>query len=189
MLDAAGGAQLLLVAHSLGAQLVGETLASDSTLRTALRASPLRTLAYFAPDVAIDRFNAYILPATNALAERIVLYASTKDRLLALSRAVNRSERSGLLRKATLPPAGLELIDVTRGASAENPIQRVFGSHHALRRASAALFDLFSIVAQGYSADCRERLGTAHANTLGIWELTAMSPPLVSVAARCTRVQ
>lgn len=187
LIDAAGSQQLLVAAHSLGAQLVGETLAGDSTLRRALGAAPLRALAYFAPDVATTRFNDFVLPATAPLARRVVIYASSNDKLLALSRAVNRSERAGLLRGAVVLPDGLELVDVTRGLSAETRIQRLFGSHHALRRATSALFDLFAIVANGYRAACRAALGTARVNATGIWELTAVSPPWHAASGACVR--
>lgn len=187
LLDATGSEHLLVVAHSLGAQLVGETLAADSALRRELGTSPLRALAYFAPDVATTRFNDVVLPATVPLARRVVIYASANDKLLALSRAVNGSERAGLIRGQPSPPRGLELIDVTRGLSAETRLQRAFGSHHALRRATSALFDLFTIVANGLSATCRETLGTAKVNGRGVWELTAIMPPWQGTTQECVR--
>lgn len=189
LLEATASEQLLVVAHSLGAQLVGETLAADSGLRRELGASPLRALAYFAPDVATTRFNDVVLPATMPLARRVVIYASSNDKLLALSRAVNGSERAGLLRGKPSPPRGLELVDVTRGLSAETRLQRAFGSHHALRRATSALYDLFTIVANGLSATCRERRGTARVNARGIWELTAVLPPWQGTTQGCVRHQ
>ena len=187
LLAAGGSDRLLIIAHSLGAQLVGETLASDSTLRRHLRTAPLRALAYFAPDVATARFNDVVLPATATLARRVVIYASSNDKLLTLSRRVNRSERAGLLRGTVSIPSGLELVDVTRGLSAETRLQRMLGSHHALRRATSALFDLFAIVANGYRAECRATLGTAQMKETGIWELTSMSPPWQYAAGTCTR--
>ncbi len=187
LIDAAGSGQLLVVAHSLGAQIVGETLTADSTLRRRLGEVPLRALAYFAPDVATSRFNDVVLPATMPLARRVAIYASSNDKLLTLSRRINRSERAGLLRGTASPPRGLDLVDVTRGLSAENRIQRLFGSHHALRRATSALFDLLTIVANGVPASCRATLGTASVNARGIWELTAIPPPWHDSIGSCIR--
>lgn len=187
LIDAAGSQQLLVVAHSLGAQLVGETLTADSTLRRTLERAPLRALAYFAPDVATSRFNQVVLPATSPLARRVVIYASSNDKLLTLSRTVNRSERAGLLRGNAALPVGLDLVDVTRGLSAENRVQRLFGSHHALRRATSALFDLFTVVANGLPPACRESFGTARVNTRGVWELTDVLPPWDHPIAGCVQ--
>lgn len=187
MLPAIGGSNLLIVAHSMGAQLVGETLADDHQLRDALASNPLRALAFLAPDVESRYFNEAQLPLLTPLAQRVVVYASTDDRMLTISRAVNRSDRAGLIRGRPMSPRGVEFVDATDGYSAENAVQRVIGSHHTIRRASAALFDLMHVVAGGYSADCRATLGTASLAPEGTWKLTTLSPPLLSALADCSR--
>ncbi len=96
LLAAIGGAHLLVVSHSMGAQLVGETIATDRELRAALAADPLRALAFFAPDVNAAHFNDVVLPAVAPFARRVVVYVASDDRMLALSRAINSSERAGL---------------------------------------------------------------------------------------------
>jgi hypothetical protein len=186
VLDAVGGARLLVVAHSLGAQLVGEALASDSVLRARLGADPLRALAFFAPDVETNRFGDVYVPSVAPLARRVVLYAAADDRLLTMSRLVNGSDRAGLhIGRPPLVRAGLETVDVTAGLSAESWLLRVFGTHHALRRASAALFDLMHVVGGGHPAECREALGTAVPHEDGGWRLTPDAPPPIGSVGGC----
>jgi hypothetical protein len=118
------------------------------------------------------------------------LYASSNDRLLAISRTVNKAERAGLIHGAEgtlLSMDGLESVDVTRGAAAENVWQRNLGSHHALRRSSGALFDIAWIVGGRHGADCRAVLGTATVRTDGTWRLTSRPPPSPSSLSDCTR--
>ena len=186
VLDAVGGSRLLVVAHSLGAQLVGESLAGDSALRSRLTSSPLQSLAFFAPDVERSRFSDVYIPALGPLARRVVLYAAADDRLLAMSRLVNSTHRAGLIsERAALVRNGLETVDVTAGLSAESWALRVFGTHHALRRASAALFDLVHLVGGGYPPECRGALGTAELDGDGEWRLTPGAPPPVSALEGC----
>lgn len=187
VLPAIGGGQLLVVAHSMGAQLVGETFADDPVLRRALSTDPLRGLVFFAPDVPTPHFRDVVLPAVTSLTRRVVIYASSDDRLLTLSRAINHSERAGLIRGATPRFAGVETVDATAGLRAENRTQRVLGTHHTLRRASGALFDLAHIVAGSYSATCRATLGTAVAVAEGFWKLTPLHPPTLATLASCSR--
>ena len=186
LLPVVGGAHLLLVAHSLGAQIVGESLAGDSALRGALGADPLRALAFFAPDVETRRFRDHILSATRSLARRVVVYGSVDDRVLTLSRSFNKSERAGLIRGPAKAHPGVETVDATDGTAAEDRLQRVLGSHHALRRASAALFDLVHIVGRSRDAACRLTLGTATGVEQGVWRLTRLPLPPLSVLEACS---
>jgi esterase/lipase superfamily enzyme len=186
--DVVGGRNLLVVAHSMGSQVVGATLGADSALRSVLAApeQQLRGVAFVAPDISTTHFGDHVLPRITALARRIVVYASLDDRMLQLSRTVNDNERLGLLRETTVPFSGVETIDTTEGASAESSTQRMVGTHHAVRRESAALFDMH-IVARGYAADCRATMKTAVLGPRGIWKLTAQSLPPLSALATCAR--
>ncbi|MEQ1690466.1 MAG: alpha/beta hydrolase [Gemmatimonas sp.] len=180
VLDAVGGAHVLLVAHSLGAQVTSATLAGNDSLRQRLAADPLRAFAFFAPDVDAKRFRDTVVPAMLPLTHRLLLYASEHDRILQMSKALNKGDRAGLIRGSPPLPirlAGLETIDVTDGLASGGWMQRVFGSHHGLNRASAALFDLTQLVARKFPAACRATLGTASLLIGGEWRLTSMSPP------------
>jgi esterase/lipase superfamily enzyme len=190
MLGAVGGRHLLLVAHSMGAQLTSDALHADTVLRARLTAERLRALAYFAPDLDAERFRAVIVPSMRPLTRRVVLYASGKDRTLRISQSINKSERAGLLGAEAIGPYDrslFETVDITDGWSAEGMWQRLFGSHHSLSRASAALFDLMHIVAREYPPSCRSTLGTAILNDAGDWRLTESAPPSPSALSACER--
>lgn len=189
---AVGGEQLLAVAHSLGGQLVGESLMSDAGLGAALRERPLRGLAFVSPDVEAGHFGDVLVPGLRPLTSRLVLYASAGDRVLALSRFVNDSERAGLIAIAEDGPVvrpGLETVDMTKGEYADAAWVQMFGTRHALRRKSAALFDLIQIVGGREAPSCRLTLETATQTPTGVWVLTDTAVPDPDAVLRCRGVE
>ena len=187
LISSLGSNHLVVVAHSMGSQVVGSALAEDTLLRAVLAEGRLRGLAFIAPDIETQYFNGLVIPAIRPLTQRIVIYASSNDRVLQLSRAINRTGRAGLIRDETVSFSGVEIVDTTEGASAENPAHRVVGTHHAIKRASAVLFDLH-IIFGGYAADCRATLGTGELQSRGSWKLSAATPPPLSALAACARL-
>ncbi len=184
--EAIGGARLMLIAHSLGGQLIGEAFHDDSTLRARLRDDPLRAVAFVSPDIERQRFVTRIAPATAPLTQRLLLYASADDRVLFFSERVNESERAGRIADELLPRVvDVEAVDMTDGQYANSWLVHTFGTRHALRRKSAALFDLIHIVGAQRSPDCRLTLGTAVAVEAGVWKLTSVPVPAPSAATRC----
>jgi esterase/lipase superfamily enzyme len=185
VVGAVGASQLLLVAHSLGGQLVGETLAQDIPLRTFLGAAPLRAIAFVAPDVEARRFTEYTVPALEALTDRLVLYTSSRDRVLEVSGDRSATRRAGRHRSTPLSHAGLETVDATDGLRAEGWLQRTFGNHHAIGQATASLFDLSWIVGGRRPPDCRRAIGSAESSAAGVWVLANTLPAAQAVAERC----
>jgi esterase/lipase superfamily enzyme len=186
---ATGGARLMLIAHSLGGQLVGEAFRQDSALRGTLREDPLRAVAFVSPDVALDRFGDSIAPAAQPLTQRLLLYASSDDRVLFFSEWVNDGERAGRItgERPTMPVFdGVESVDMTDGRYANSWLVHTFGTRHALRRKSAALFDLVHIVGAQRPPECRAALGTGERMKDGAWRLTSVPVPPPSAVARCT---
>jgi esterase/lipase superfamily enzyme len=184
LLRSVGGAHLMLIAHSMGAQLVARAFTEDATLRTTLQSAPLRVLAYFSPDLSTRYFDDVVAPAMTSIAQRTLLYAASDDRMLALSRGVNQSERAGLI-STDSEPAVVETIDATEGVAAEDRFQRFIGTHHTIRRSSGALFDLLQVVGPGYSNQCRLTLHTASQLGVQRWKLTPLPPPPLSALAKC----
>jgi esterase/lipase superfamily enzyme len=186
--DAVGGRRAMLVAHSMGGQLVGETLARDAALRQRLVRDPLRAVAFVSPDIDAARFGDALLPTLRRLSERVLLYASSDDRVLAMSQRVNDTERAGRItgapRSLTVRP-GLESIDMTDAEYADSRLVHAFGTRHALRRKSGALFDLVHIVGAGMNPECRATLGTAARLPSGAWKLTDGPVPAVGAASLC----
>lgn len=185
---ATGGARLMLVAHSLGGQLVGETFRADTALRHRLATDPLRALAFVSPDIALERFGDSIAPAAAPLTQRLLLYASSDDRVLFFSELFNDTERAGRITgdRPTMPVfPGVESVDMTDGQYANSWLVHTFGTRHALRRKSAALFDLVHVVGAQRPADCRAQLGTGQRTAAGAWRLTPVPVPAPSAAGRC----
>ncbi len=166
-----GGSRLVVVAHSMGAQLATETLAGNAALRSRLLLDPLRAIGLFEPDVPSRRFTQYTVPLLRPITHRLALYASTNDGMLRFSSLVNRGDRAGLL--SSLPQAipGLEIVDITNGESSEDWFRRHFGTHHAMKKESGALRDFFDVVVAGRAPTCRVTNGTAHLRGDGVWQL------------------
>jgi hypothetical protein len=130
------------------------------------------------------------VPALRPLTKRLLLYASADDRVLMMSQRVNHSRRAGRIAggepgAAVFP--GLESLDMTEGRHANSWLVNTFGTRHALRRKSAALFDLVHVVGGERSARCREQLGTARRLAQGSWMLTDTTLPPPSAVEGCER--
>jgi esterase/lipase superfamily enzyme len=186
--ESIGGDRILAVAHSLGGQLVGETLAGDSALRALLLEHPLRALAFVSPDVEAGRFGDIIVPRIEALTHRLLLYASSDDRVLAMSEIYNDSERAGRIADARCGPIvrdALETVDMTEGVYADSRLIHALGTRHALRRKSAVLFDLLHVVGTQREATCRAVLGTGALEPTGVWKLTPAPLPPANAVGQC----
>lgn len=174
VLLAAGGSRVMVVAHSLGGQLVSAALMRKGPLREALEADPLRAVAFVSTDIAAERFTDVVVPELRPVTQRLVLYASADDRVLAVSQMVNDSERAGRFSDAERGPIvapGLESVDMTDGAFADSRLMHAVGTRHALRRKRDALFDLIHVVGAGRTADDRALLGSAERLPSGAWRL------------------
>jgi len=185
VVGAVGASHVMLVAHSLGSQLVSETLARDDSLRIFLGAAPLRAVAFVAPDVEARRFTEYVVPALDPLTDRLLLYSSSRDRVLRVSGDRSLTRRAGLHHSTPLTHAGLESIDASHGVRAEGWWQRTFGNHHAIGQATASLFDLSWIVGGRRAPECRRQIGSAAVRASGVWVLADTLPPPSAVAERC----
>ncbi len=189
VLDAVPPARVLLVAHSMGAQLLAGALMDttqpdNASLRARLTRERARGIAFVSPDIDARRFADQIVAAMRPLTSRLVAYTSGRDRMLVLSRQRSGTPRAGLRTRTPLVLPELETVDVTDGLVAENGFQRIFGTHHAIRRASALIFDLVHIVGAGRTPDCRTTLGVASL-TAGVWALTPVRPELGVIAEQC----
>lgn len=168
---------LSVVGHSLGAQLVAEALASPSVTRNALQARPLGAIAFFAPDIPVARFRDTLAAELESVADRRIVYASSSDWMLDISRIVNHAPRAGRAGPArTLATHDVEVVDVTRGLRVDGTMRRLLEPHHAMRWASSALYDFFGVV-RGLPADCRTAGGVAEREADGTWRLTSAPIP------------
>jgi hypothetical protein len=187
VLDALTSPRVLLVGHSMGAALLGAALRDSTSLRMRLLVDPARAIVFVSADIAASHFADSVVPAVQPLSSRLVAYVSARDRMLTLSRQRSGVSRAGQRQPAAVTRPGLEIVDGTDGLAAESGFQRIFGTHHALRRAAAVLFDLMQVIGAGRDAGCRARMGTAAPGAQGIWTLTPVRPEIAVAAQRCTR--
>lgn len=185
MLDAVPASRLMLVSHSLGAQLMAGALGDSTALRERFAHAGARAIVFAAPDLDRDRFADSVVSRLQSLTERLVLYTSGHDRMLTLSRARSGAARAGQRRDAPLANPTLETVDATEGLSAENRFAQIFGTHHALRRASSVLFDMIYVVGARRTPECRVALGTGTWRAQTGWELTSLLPKTEEIDARC----
>jgi esterase/lipase superfamily enzyme len=178
--------QLILASHSLGGQLTGDVLRTDTTVRAELLRSPLRAVAFLMPDVDAARFRDSVAVSLPPLAHRRVLYVSRNDRALQAAGLSRNSDRAGLRNDDSwVPPAAslVETVDVTRARTTEGWFQRHFGTHHAIKRQTGLLFDLVHVIGTRRNARCRERTRMAVRADDDVQELQPLLPPVDSVLA------
>jgi hypothetical protein len=108
------------------------------------------------------------------------VYASTKDRMLTISRLVNHSARAGQKGGETmLATSDLELVDVANGRLAVGGMRSLVDPKHAMRYASSALYDFFAVV-RGVAAACRTRDAMVERTGANSWKLTKAPIPVTT---------
>jgi esterase/lipase superfamily enzyme len=130
-----GAARIHLIAHSMGNRALTETL---QRLRATLK--PGETLFHeivlAAPDVDADTFRDDLAPALLPTANRVTLYASSRDAALQLSRKVHGYPRAGEAGDGLVVVPGLETVDVSE----------VSGSHSYIGNNGRVLDDLGALL-------------------------------------------
>lgn len=174
-LSMAGADRIILVAHSMGAQLTMETLRQIAHKR---RDGLLRSLAgvvLISPDIDLSVFRSQAR-AFDRLPQPFVVMASPRDKALSLSAAISRdSNRLGNLTDVTeLEGLGVTLIDV--GAF-------TIGDGHFNAATSPALIQLLSKagdIETALARDARSRVGLLPGAVLSVQGATQviLSPVL-----------
>lgn len=161
----------VLVAHSMGTRVALDAVIGDTAMRARLAARPLRAVGIFSPDVGAERFRAEYAPRLPGVARRVAVYGASTDYLLGAAVLMNGERRASGITRRGAALAGIELVDVTRGARAEPRLLTMFGPRHSVRWAGAALADFFGIVVSGADPSCRVTAATADADGDGRWRL------------------
>ena len=184
VLSAVRPGTLTLLGHSMGAQLLAESLRGESPLRAALTAQPARALVFFAADISAQRFRDSLAVPVVALAQRRVIYAANNDRMLAISHLVNRTPRVGQANAAKgLGAEDIEVVDVTSGVRSDGFWRSFVDPHHGMRFAGSALYDFFGVI-RGIPASCRATSGVAVLTGGRVWRLTkAPIPPTLGACS------
>jgi esterase/lipase superfamily enzyme len=102
-----------------------------------------------APDLDVDVFRglARLYPA---ISERTTLYASAKDRAVALSHVLHGYDRAGFIPPVTIVP-GIDTVEVTN-------IDLSLLGHSYIAEAEAVLYDMHELIFHNASPDNRTRL-------------------------------
>ncbi|OOY22900.1 hypothetical protein BMI91_15660 [Thioclava sediminum] len=96
-LNAAGAKRILIVGHSLGAELVMEVLRQEAIAQKQGRFSTISGVVLISPDIAVDVFKTQA-DAIGALPQPFIIFTSAKDRALQLSaRLSGKRDRLGNL--------------------------------------------------------------------------------------------
>lgn len=184
VLSATRPGTLTLLGHSMGAQLLAESLRGETALRETLTAQPARALVFFAADIPAQRFRDSLATPVVRLAQRRVIYTASNDRMLSISHVVNRAPRVGQADAARLLGAeDIEIVDVTAGVRSDGFWRSLVDPHHGMRFAGSALYDFFGVM-RGIPASCRVSVGIATMAGERVWRLT--KTPIPAALGACS---
>jgi esterase/lipase superfamily enzyme len=138
--ETSGATEIHLIAHSMGNRALINALKAFQT-PPAAAAKPFKQVVLTAPDV--PRQDAEVLiAAANAKAERVTLYASSKDRALLLSRGLHDNRRLGYVYQYPYVIPGLDSIDASS-------VETDFFGHSFFAATRTVLGDLSALVLEG----------------------------------------
>ncbi len=152
-LSAVGAENVTVVAHSMGAFLVMETLRQMAIAQPGSPARRVDAIVLVSPDIDIDVFRAQA-QRIGTLPEDFIIFSSRRDRALALSaRLTGQTERLGTIADpAQIADLRVTIIDVTAFSS---------GIGHFVPASSPTLLRILSEVAQVEEAFEGDRAGRA----------------------------
>ena len=179
----------VLLAHSMGSRVALDAVITDSSAHALFTARPLRAVGIFSPDASASVFRETFAPQLPGIARRVALYGASRDYVLGASAIFNRERRAAGIARRGDPLPGIELVDDSRGARAEPLLLALAGPAHAVRWASAALADFFTIVVSGTDPSCRVTIGTADDGGDGRWRLRRGALPPASMDSACVRIR
>jgi esterase/lipase superfamily enzyme len=150
-----------LIAHSMGSRGLATALREiDLELRGESRLFNQVVLA--APDIDADDFKSNIAPAMQRTAQRLTLYASSRDDALLASQFVHRGPRAGDAGEGLVVVPGIDTIDVT--AIDSSP-----WGHSYYSSSDPVLQDLKALMIQAVPPRDRTWLSPAERDGLTYW--------------------
>jgi esterase/lipase superfamily enzyme len=157
-----------LVAHSMGNRALTEALRRFATEDPQVDGPFFDEVALVAPDVDTDVFQQEIIPAIRSVAQRLTLYASSRDKALLISSGVHGHPRAGDLSDSVVLVDGLETVDAS---DVDTSLLRAISLGHSyFADKPTVLFDLGSVLA-GIEAARRERLISAGRAMANYWRV------------------
>jgi esterase/lipase superfamily enzyme len=150
-----------LIAHSMGNRALGIAL-REIDLELRKEAKLFNQVILAAPDIDAEDFRANIAPAMQRTAQRLTLYASSRDDALLASQLLHRGPRAGDAGSGLVVIPGIDTIDVT--AIDSSP-----WGHSYYGSSDPVLHDLKALFLQATPAEDRTWLSPAERNGLTYW--------------------
>jgi esterase/lipase superfamily enzyme len=147
---AKSGASIIhVIAHSMGNRLVLRAL---NTIGSELRRPKtlLRQIVLAAPDIDAGEF-VHLAEAINRRADRITMYASSRDKALRLSRRFHDAPRAGEHGRNILITKGVDTVDAST-------VDTSFLAHSYFSTKPTVLSDVFYLISQGLPPSQRHGL-------------------------------
>ena len=109
-----GAERINLVAHSMGNKILGEAVARIASELGQTTSKPFNNVVLTAPDVDADVFRDSLVPAFCRAANKVTLYASSRDKALAYSKSIHGGyRRAGDSLPEIIVSDGMDSIDVS----------------------------------------------------------------------------
>lgn len=138
VLAESGFSRVHIVAHSMGNRVVTEGLRRLDPATLPPGSAELVEAVFAAPDVDADAFRKFAVKF-HQRANRMTLYASTRDKALALSQTIHRYPRAGDLRDGMVIAEGLDSVDISA-------VDTTFMGHSCFAENRSIINDLFALI-------------------------------------------
>ena len=110
LVERAGARRIHVVAHSMGSRAVAEVLGD---IRREHATPVFGEVVFAAPDIDAREWEMILAPAMVGVAERVTLYASSRDRALRLSKTLHDYPRAGDSGEGLTVVEGIQTIDAS----------------------------------------------------------------------------
>jgi esterase/lipase superfamily enzyme len=137
--EQSGATTIHLLAHSMGNRPLTEALAYIGVASSQGTAAAFNEVILTAPDIDADVFTRDVAPAILPAANRITLYASSKDVALKFSKTINGNPRAGDTGKNIVLFNGIDTIDVSL-------VDTSFVGHSYYSDNKSVLSDIFNLI-------------------------------------------
>lgn len=163
-----------VVAHSMGNRALTAAV-RELALEGKMTDAPLGQIVLAAPDVDAEVFRRDLLPAMQASAERVTLYASSYDQALRVSKTLHGYPRAGESGEGLVLAQGLETIDVSG-------VDLSMLGHSYYGDVARVVDDLKTLIFENKAAAARPYLVAREKQGLAYWQV-AMQPVAQQPAA------